>query len=59
MTKPYSILSIINIVRDTRKRNLPIELQEKVKRIKHVEAMKYDESKGWVKSFYFEFISKE
>jgi hypothetical protein len=59
MTKPDSILSIINIVKDTRKRNLPIELQEKVKRIKHVEAMKYDESKGWVKSFHFEFVSKE
>ena len=59
MTKPDSILNITNIVKDIRKGNLPIELQEKLKRIKHVEAMKYDESKGWVQSFHFEFVSNE
>lgn len=59
MTKLDSISNIINIVKDVRKRNLPKELQEKKPAIRYVTEMKYDESKGWVKSFYFEFVSKE
>jgi hypothetical protein len=59
MTRADSISNIINIVKEVRKRNLPISLQEKVKRIKQVTSRKYDESKGWVKSFHFEFVSKE
>ena len=55
MKQPDSILTLTDMLKDIKKQNLPIELQHKEFPIRQIKEIKYDESKGWIKSEYFKY----